>query len=604
MNKVAIVAVNYNGKKDTFELLESLKILNTPDVLSKVIFVDNGSTDGSVSGIKAQYPEVDILQNGENKGFAGGYNRGIDYALIWGADYILIINNDCLIKDTNLLEGLIKTFKTNDKIGLISPKIYFAPGFEFHKNRYQDTERGKVIWYAGGYFDWDNIHAVHRGLDEADHGQYDKIEEVDFISGACMLIKREVIEKVGLFDEKYFLYFEDCDFQKRVSDAGFKRYYNGRVAIYHKVSRSTGIGSILTDYFHARNRLIFGMKYGGIRTKIALWREAIKLLFFGRLAQRKGVWDFFMGETLGVYLTHIQGVQGEGVLRAAEYPLKLTIGIVSFNTADLTKKLLKSIFKKQQQPGMSPQPMPGMGMEVLVLDNGSEDNCRDVIKEFLPKVKYLQNKENKGFAKGYNKLIRYSRGQYFLMLNSDIEVPGDGISEIIKWADHFKGEAVLGGKLHFPDRSNQDSVFHLPTIWGAFKEYFLGKKGSYFMYLPKSDQPFRVDGMVMACYLIPWNIINKVGVLDEGTFIFFEDIEYARRLKQANILLYFIPSAKFIHHHGGATKRIGETKAYKLLKQGAIHYHGAVYYHLLSFILWLGQKLGRVKTPVSRWISS
>lgn len=605
MTKVAIVTVNYNGKEDTLEFLESLKKLKTENLELKTIVVDNGSEDGLVSELVKSYPQITVLQNGENKGFAGGYNRGIDYALIWGADYILIINNDCLIKDANLIVELIKTAQSDEKIGLVSPKIYFAPGFEFHKDRYDQSDLGNVIWYAGGKFDWDNIHAIHRGIDEMDDGKYDKVEEVDFASGACLLLKREVIEKVDSFDENFFAYLEDVDFLKRTKDAGFKAFYNGKVTIYHKVSQTAGIGSKVTDYYHTRNRLIFGMKYGKFRTKFALLREALKLFIFGRSAQRKGVLDFYLGISGLSDNLHSHMSSGK---QDIVYPLKLSVVIVSYNTADLTKKLLESIFN----PGVQSYLTPGVKhvrtsgfdpktMEVIVLDNGSDDNCKEVIKEFLPKIKYLENKENEGFSKGYNKTIKFSKGQYILMLNSDIEVTYGGLSEMAKWADHFKAQAVLGGKLIFPDGSNQDSVFHLPTLTGAFKEYFLGKKGSYFMYLPKSGQPQKVEGMVMACYLIPWNIINKVGLLDEGTFIFFEDIEYARRLKQAGIPPYFVPSAKFIHHHGAATKRIGEEEAIKLLKQGAIHYHGVIYYHFLSFILWLGQKLGRVKTPISRW---
>ena len=123
------------------------------------------------------------------------------------------------------------------------------------------------------------------------------------------------------------------------------------------------------------------------------------------------------------------------------------------------------------------------------------------------------------------------------------------------------------------------------------------------MYQPKDREPAAVEGLVMACFLIPRRIINNVGMLDEGTFIFFEDIEYCRRLKKHGVPVYFVPSANFIHHHGGATKKIGQEKAYSLLQEGSKHYHGIFYYLLLSWVLKIGQKLGRVKTPVSRWVN-
>ncbi len=591
--KVAIITVNYNGKKDTLEFLDSLSILPTTTYQLLTIVVDNASSDGSVSEIHKKFPDVDIIQAGQNLGFAGGYNKGIEYAKIWGADYFLLINNDSLIKNENLVDELVKTAEPDVNIGLVSPKIYFAPHFEFHKKRYSKKDLGNVIWFAGGEFDWDNIGSIHRGIDEVDKGKYDGVEESEIISGACVLIKKEVVEKIGLFDEKYFLYFEDSDFIKRVKDARFKVFYNGKVAIYHKVSQSTGIGSLVTDYYHTRNRLIFGMKYGKFRTKIALFREAVRLFIFGRPAQRQGVLDYFLGISSGKkeLLDPVTKI---------EYPLKLSIGIVNYNTPALTKKLLESIFNRDSGYNQN-------DMEVIVLDNGFIDQCKDEIKDFLlasrsgPKIKYLQNKENEGFTKGYNKTIRYSSGEYYLMFNSDIEVLRGGISELIKVEDEFGGEAVLGGKLIFPDGSSQDSVFHLPTIWGAFKEYFLAKKGSYFMYLPKEEKPTRVEGFVMACFLIPRKVLEKVGFLNEETFIFFEDIEYSKRLKEYEVPLYFVPSARFIHHHGASTKKIGQEKAYEHLKISARKYHGKIYYNLLSIVLRLGQFFGRVKTPTSRW---
>ncbi|MBI2196712.1 glycosyltransferase [Candidatus Daviesbacteria bacterium] len=605
--KVAIITLNYNGKQDTLDFLESLKRLQVTGYRLQVIVVDNASTDGSVSAVHKAFPEVDVLQTGENLGYAGGFNRGLDYAKAWGADYFLLINNDCLIKDPDLILELVKTLKSDPKIGLVSPKIYFAPGFEFHKERYGSKDLGKVIWFAGGKFDWDNISSLHRGIDEVDKGQYDPPaggEEAGIFSGACVLIKKEVLEELGGLDEKYFLYFEDSDLAKRVAEAGFKIYYNSKVSLYHKVSQSTGIGSVVTDYYHTRNRLIFGIQYGRIRTKFALLREAIKLFIFGRPAQRRGVLDFYLGIRGGVNLVHLEGgiglhLPGE---HNVEYPIKLSIGIVNYNTPELTRKLLKSIF--DMDSGFRRN-----DMEVVVLDNGRIDPCRDKIKEFLPKLKYLQNSENEGFSKGYNKTIRYSLGEYYLMLNSDIEVLEKGILKLLDTAEDFQGKAVVGGKLLFPDLSNQDSAFHLPTLTGAFKEYFLARRGAYFMFQPispgRSQSPpsrwLRVEGLVMACLLIPKRIINKVGLLDEGTFIFFEDIEYARRLKRFKVPIYFVPSAKFIHFHGGSTKKIGQEKANEHLIEASKHYHGRFYYILLSLILRLGQKFGLVKTPVSRW---
>ncbi len=584
--KVAIITLNYNGKYDTLELLESFKKLTIENGQLKIIMVDNASGDGSVSEIHAKFPNVDILQTGKNLGFGGGYNKGLEYAKIWGADYFFLINNDAKIADADILQKLINITKADPKIGIAAPKILFEKGFEFHKDRYEDKDLGKVIWYGGGFFDWNNIQSVHRGIDEVDKGQYNDVEETAFITGACFLIKREVLEKVGGFEGEYFLYFEDAHFNKKILDAGYKLYYCGNTHIYHKVSRSTGIGSKLTDYYHTRNRLLFGMQYASPKTKFALIREAFKLLFFGRPAQRLGVLDYYLGITgQGNVRSHIESGNTD-----VEYPLKLSIGIVNYNTADLTRKLLQSIFNKES--GFAAD-----SMEIIVLDNGMVDPCKEVIQEYLPKVKYLQNQENEGFSKGYNKTIKYSLGEYYLMLNSDIEVLKDALLELTKVEDKFKGEAVLGGKLIFPSGVIQDSVFHLPTITGTLKEYFLRQTGAYFMYVPEGEKIVQVDGTAMAAYLIPRKILDRVGLLDENIFILFEDVEYARRLKKYNVPIYFVPQVKFLHHHGASTKKQGIIKSYEQLKKSSMYYHGKIYYWLLYYTLLFCQKFSGTKTP-------
>lgn len=577
MDKIALITVNYNGSKDTLDFLESLKKLNTKDLDVKTIVVDNGSSDSNVSEILAKFPKIDLIQTGGNLGFTGGYNKGLEYGNVWGADYFLLINNDTEIGSPDLLENLIKTLEKNPSTGIVAPKIYFAKGYEYQKN-YEEKDLGKVIWYGGGSFDWDNVMSKHLGIDEVDSGKYDDTKETGFISGCCFLVKKEVIEKVAGFDEKLFAYFEDNDFLEKVKRAGFKLFYNGKVFIYHKVSQTAGIGSEFADYFATRNRLIFGFKYARFRTKFALLRQSLLFLVSGRAMQKRGVWDFFLNKK-----------DGETTLVKEnpnpDFPKKLSIVIVNYNTKNLTEKLLESIYQNNLGKDFK-------STEVVLLDNGTLDSCEDLVSKFK-EVKYLKNLENTGFSKGYNKAIKYSTGKYVLMLNSDIEVLGSSLEEILKVAEE-KEKAVLGGKLYFPDKSDQDSCFFLPTITGAFKEYFLNKKGTYFMFSPKSEKPTKVEGVIMACFMIPRKFINEIGYLDEGTFIFFEDIEYCRRLKQNNIPIYFCPKAEFIHHHGASHKKLKEGEAYKMLVKGSKHYHGTFYYSILYLVILFGQKFRKL----------
>lgn len=298
MKTVFIIILNFNGEKDTIECLDSINQLLTTSYQLRTIVVDNGSKDklavSSNPSTLLRASELVVIRNNENLGFAGGNNVGISYALKNGADYIMILNNDTVV-DKNLVAELLKAMDKDKTIGIVVPKIYFAKGFEFHKDRYKKEDLGKVIWYAGGEMDWKNVLGHHRGVDEVDGGQYDSVEETDFASGCCMMVKKEVFEKIGMFDPKYFLYYEDSDLSQKAKAAGFKIVFAPKAILWHKNAGSAGgSGSTLQDYYITRNRLFFGLRYASLRSKLALLRESMGLLIKGRLWQRRGVLDFYL----------------------------------------------------------------------------------------------------------------------------------------------------------------------------------------------------------------------------------------------------------------------------------------------------------------------
>lgn len=295
MVKVSIVILNWNGKKDTMECLKSLRKLDCVNFKLQIVIVDNGSDDGSVRDFKkvSGFDDLKIIENKSNIGFAGGNNVGIKIAIENGADFVMLLNNDTVVKE-DLVEKLLEGANRHKDTGILTPKIYFYPGFEYHKDRYTKTEIGRVIWYAGGVIDWDNIYASNYGVDDTDIGQYSKELEYDFATGACMFVRREVFEKIGLFDERYFLYLEDTEFSQRASQKGWKVIFIPDAIVWHKVSQSSVIGGNLNDYFITRNRLLFGTNYAKNKTKIALLREGARLMFKGRPWQKRGARDFFL----------------------------------------------------------------------------------------------------------------------------------------------------------------------------------------------------------------------------------------------------------------------------------------------------------------------
>ena len=293
MQKITIVILNWNGKEDTEACLKSIQELALKGVSLSLVVVDNASEDGSYQELsRLGIKNLHIIQNSRNYGFAKGNNIGISYAIEKGVEFIMVLNNDTIL-DKNILVSMVDYMNKNPEVGAVSPKIYFAKGYEFHKERYKASELGKVIWYAGGEFDWKNIYGTNYGVDKVDRGQFTKSRETDFATGACSLFRVKALKEVGLFDEKYFMYLEDVDLSLRLKKKGWKVIYFGDAYLWHKVAASSGIGSALNDYFITRNRLLFGFKYAPARAKIALLKEGVKLVFIGRKWQKRGVIDFF-----------------------------------------------------------------------------------------------------------------------------------------------------------------------------------------------------------------------------------------------------------------------------------------------------------------------
>lgn len=294
MQTISVIIVNWNGKNDTVKCLDTLKKIDKKGYQVNIIVVDNGSTNDSVITIRNAHPWVTIVETHKNLGFTGGTNAGIKEAINFKSDIIWLLNNDTLV-ERNVL-NVCKDFN-DPQIGIIGHKIYFAPGHEYHKDRYKKSEIGKVFWYAGGLIDWKNMYASHKGVDEFDHEQYDLVEDTPFITGCSMFIRTEVVNKIGMFDEHFYLYLEDLDYCLRAKNAGFRLIYNPQGIIWHvNAGSSGGPGNPLHEYYLTRNRLLIGFRYAPVRTRLALIRESFKFALGTSKIRRKAVFDAFFNK--------------------------------------------------------------------------------------------------------------------------------------------------------------------------------------------------------------------------------------------------------------------------------------------------------------------
>src|SRR5258706_1619812 len=236
---VSIISINYNSLQDTLEFLESVHRLSYPAI--EIILVDNASRENPKEIIQMKFPQDNFNRSGRNLGSGGCNNLGI---VASKGQYLLFLNNDTLVV-AGFIETLVEFMVDHPDAGMASPKVLFPDG--------------KTIQYAGAI----KISALtgrgkRLGLMESDNGEYDRTYKTDLGHGAAMIVPRDVMNRVGLLPEVYFLYYEEHDWCEQIKRHGYSMYYVGTTKILHKESVSTGGDeSYLKVYFINRNRLLF-----------------------------------------------------------------------------------------------------------------------------------------------------------------------------------------------------------------------------------------------------------------------------------------------------------------------------------------------------------
>lgn len=243
---VFAVVLNYRRPGDTIDCVRSLR--RSEGLKPSIIVVDNGSDDGSAARIAESFPDVHLIRNRSNLGYAGGNNVGIREALKRGAEYVLVINNDSTVAPDAL--GRMVGAACARGAGIISPKVY-------------DFFKPDIIQYAG----YRNIHLLAQGLPvgegERDEGQYEREVEMSAAPGCAMLLDRRLLESVGLFDELFFAYSEELDLCRRALAAGYRILFVPSAHVWHKKAATLSPRSPEYTYYLTRGRLIYARKHLG-----------------------------------------------------------------------------------------------------------------------------------------------------------------------------------------------------------------------------------------------------------------------------------------------------------------------------------------------------
>jgi len=267
---IAIIIVGFNNKKDILQCFSSIQKLTYKNY--KIIFVDNHSQDGSLESIKKKYPEVVVIENKENYGFAKGSNIGIQKALDLGADYIFLLNPDTIVD-----KDCLRILRENaDQKTILQPLILLY-----------DKKKTNLVNTAGNFLHYLGFSYCGNYKEKA--AKFDKKKEIPLASGAAMFIPAQIIKNIGFFDEKFFMYNEDVDFCWRARIAGYSIKLLPQAKIWHKYEFSKNKNKF---FYVERNRLLFLVKNFQVKTLVLILPILLIHEFVGYLHSLKSGWFF------------------------------------------------------------------------------------------------------------------------------------------------------------------------------------------------------------------------------------------------------------------------------------------------------------------------
>jgi len=287
--KVCIIVLNWNGLKDTVECLESLKKITYPNY--EVIVVDNGSEGNDAEVLTGRYGNyIHLIRNEKNYGFAEGNNTAISFVLAnSNPDYILLLNNDTVVHP-DFLDKLVAAAESDSQIGIVGPKVYF------HRTQNTFQSAGATVNL------WTGTTALI-GFNEIDNGQFDDKREVDWVMGCCLLIRRAVIETIGLLNPEYFALYEETEWCLRCKKAGYQVVYVPDSVLWHKGGQATAKISGFRAYYMGRNQFIF------MKRNCSLLQFISFLVIFPLLHLLKNaVWFLLWQRALGTFVSYVQGI--------------------------------------------------------------------------------------------------------------------------------------------------------------------------------------------------------------------------------------------------------------------------------------------------------
>lgn len=289
---LALIVLNWNRKDDTLRCLASIE--RSSYASFDTIVVDNASVDDSVQAIHKTYPQVRIIENRENLGYAGGNNVGLEAALTDGYEFVLLLNNDTIV-DPMALERLMSLAECEPQAGIVAPSIFYL----------DDPQR---VWSAGGTIDWQRGVVGSSYLNALAAELPSKPYHTDHVTGCCLLLRAEALRRAGLIDQRFFLYFEETEWCVRIARSGYQILVDPAAHIWHEIHPDEQSGTPAIAYYMTRNQLLFFKLAGApvmtrlrasarqVRTLISLYlRPHSAARRRGRRPMMRAMWDYMLG---------------------------------------------------------------------------------------------------------------------------------------------------------------------------------------------------------------------------------------------------------------------------------------------------------------------
>jgi len=493
--KISIIVVTYNSLEDIQSCIRSIQA-KTPTPY-ELIIIDNNSSDETAKYIKT-IKDIKLILNTENKGFSAATNQGINIST---GDYIVLLNPDTIVTK-NWAHRMITHFHPG--VGAVGPISNYVAGRQKIKH-YVKFDRNKPL-----HIDTlaERCYAENLGRNAA----------TKLLIGFCLMIKRDVMEKVGLLDEDLFLGSDDLEYSHRLQRQGFKLLVATDTFIYHK-----GQASFQTEPSEHMNRLTQ-------ESQDTLYSKLEKIYGKENVPSAMNLWG-------------MNWFQPQQLNKNEEYQNKVSIIMLTYNQLEYTKKCIESIFNYTE-----------IHFQLIVVDNGSTDKTIDYltnIKKNAPStssIKIIKNGKNLGFAAGNNQGLSLAKGEYIVLINNDVVVTPGWLEKMISCAEKSPKIGMVGPMTNYaPGLQLVKDIKYDPDSLSELNHFARDYAIKHFQEI---KPVFRVTGF---CMLIKKTVIEKIGGLDERYGLGnFEDDDFSIRAKLAGFQSW-IAGDCFVHHFGSRT---------------------------------------------------